>query len=76
MRRNVLGNEPHEHSRQRDGHWVLSAQTLPAALMARYRWSMCVYEDGQLHYWYTGYSTSTMPGAYQTTYDTTAVLTR
>jgi len=40
------------------------------------RWSLCVRYDGQLHYEEYTYATSTMPGAYQTSYTATAVLTR
>jgi hypothetical protein len=40
------------------------------------RWSLCVRYDGELHYEEYTYATSTMPGAYQTTYTVSAVLTR
>jgi hypothetical protein len=39
-------------------------------------WTICVHADGQLVYEESTYMTSTMPGAYETTYDVTAVLTR
>ena len=39
-------------------------------------WSICVKADGQLHYEEYTYSTSTMPGAYQTSHTAKAVLTR
>jgi hypothetical protein len=40
------------------------------------RWSLCVEGDGQLHFSYSGYRTSTMPAAPQTLYSATAVLAR
>lgn len=39
-------------------------------------WSICVNADGEMSYQETSYRTSTMPGAYQTTYTVTAVLSR
>jgi len=39
-------------------------------------WWVCVNPDGQLIYESHSYSTSTMPGNYETSYDTYGVLTR